>query len=142
MSVILKPQEFSIGNTVSHHDYTDETFTVESITKETHDGADFYIIDIKGGKNGRRVNNLDMIKPVRLSKCGLLEFLGFKLRSGRYHKDGISLKYDAYEESFKFVYRQPHSDFIHYTTMNFVHELQNLYFLLQKEELKYVKSRI
>ena len=128
----MKAQELRIGNIVSHGDYSSETFEVLSIefTDET------YIINTKGGKNGTWGNPIDMITKVPLTKEWLLKFGFWHDEETKLYHWGAAGEIRVNIETLEFYsYGNWHIAMVQY-----VHELQNLCFEVEKaEDLKLEK---
>jgi hypothetical protein len=131
----LKPTDLRIGNYVTHCDYTDGIFKVESITYQ-EDAVGGYVVDTIGGKNGTWSNPINCIEPIELTEEWFLKFgfdsldtsFGklFEFRTGRYawlidNFGSLHLYYSEYENI---------------ANVKYVHQLQNLYFALTGQELE------
>ena len=118
-------REIRVGSIVSHEDYTEGIFEVESISYDSELGV--YMVNTLGGKNGSWINPIENLIPV----CVDGEFLmnnGFEFyetpdRCG-YKKGIITICRESAYVGDTAICLVEH-----------VHELQNLYYAIYGEEL-------
>ena len=129
----MKIAELRIGNLVTHDDYTSESFIVEDIRKEALHG---YVIHTKGGKNSHWTNAISLIKGIPLTEERLEEFgffPGFDRNKGYWVDDNFHYKKGTlYKPGIKSGTRL----MIPSKKLEYVHQLQNLYFTARGKELK------
>jgi hypothetical protein len=127
----LKPTDLRIGNYVTHCDYTDGIFKVESIAYQK-DAVGGYVIDTIGGKNGTWSNPINCIEPIELTEEWLLR-LGFEKIETEFFIDDWFLYISYHEGSCHILMLR---DDYYFNTIQYVHQLQNLYFALTGQELE------
>lgn len=117
---MIKPNELRIGNFILDED--GDVMEVTQISNMTvqHPKGLYSIIST--------------IKPIPLTEEWLLKF-GFEIVVKNAEKNNILLHYHRINKTYDFLLNEPHSNKYNTTKLEYVHQLQNLYFALTGEEL-------
>lgn len=96
-----------------------------------------------GSENYR--TSIDHLKPIKLSEDWLINFDFEKVEEERFYKkqigNNLSLFVDIYNKSYGINLDWKDSSYIEiWRNLDYVHNLQNLYFALTNEELKLIKN--
>lgn len=127
----MEAKELRIGNLVTHTDYTESIFTVTSIEMDESGG---YAIGTSGGKNGSWINPLECIEPIPLTAEWLknntttIEVDDYPLHV---LGNGVSMEFYT-DEIVILLGMEAEFKLLH---IEYVHQLQNLYFTLTGREL-------
>lgn len=113
----MKPTELRIGNIVM---YDNRVFRIHSLAEElpTLDTAEF----------GIGVVDWNNLEPVKINKEWLIK-LGFKQIDDRWYHINGALEYDLDDNSIRL------DDTLEFGKREYVHEIQNLYFELTREDM-------
>jgi hypothetical protein len=114
---MIKANELRIGNLVMDDDDSHDVFNVEEITKGKSETENMWFI------NGRWSED---VLPIPLTH-EILEKCGFEKEEDYYSYEGFKLWYNDYN-----FYHMNSEMLIH---VDYLHQLQNLYFALNGEEL-------
>jgi hypothetical protein len=127
----MKAQDYRIGNLVQI-DYDDRVFEIHTIsdTYPTLNTPEF----------GIGVVEWYNIKPIKITEYWLLNF-GFELNEDEgdvkyYEKNTIGIKMDDCLDFYCYIKSYKSNSCFFVKQLEFVHELQNLFYALTKEELK------
>ena len=122
----MNQYSYRIGNYVSHEDYSTDVFVIKSIN--FYDEHNDYMVDTTGGKNGTWINPIENIKPIKITQ----EFLEKNKFTIINHPQQIGYK-------LKDLYIYEHGSFVgevEVAHVEYVHELQNLYYAIYGEEME------
>jgi hypothetical protein len=131
----MKATELRIGNHISgHFNYNEdgEPMWIECKVLAL-DSVDLTEHEIWVEANGFNETYYDF-KGIPLTEEWMLKF-GFEKINGNYEKGMILLHGNLKTGTIDFLLHEPHSGKLHLTILDYVHQLQNLYFALTGEEL-------
>lgn len=130
----MKESELRICNLVTTI-FENKPVLVNSIKK--HKAKDGFIITIgvEGfNKNSEQPVLLEHVYPIPLTEEWLLKF-GFEKIGENYENDWLLIHTHLKTKELHFILNLPNSHQYNITVLNYVHQLQNLYFVLTGEEL-------
>jgi hypothetical protein len=101
---------------------------------------DSYVIDTEGGKNGSWLNDISLIEPIPITEEWLLRFKFYKWGKYELWKQRLSYRTHLKHDGFTIDTSKRRSDLMRlntypFTKIQYVHQLQNLYFALTGREL-------
>ena len=119
----MKANEIRISNLIQWEDESEEIISIKSII---HDSDDDYLVKFAGGSA-----QLAEFKPIPLTEEWLLKF-GFEKLTKRFRKEVNGYWYTVWDSG-QFDVDNKAISF----NCKYVHQLQNLYFDLTGEDIKY-----
>src|SRR4051812_22960885 len=122
----MKASELRIGNLVTWGNYSESLKSIMNIDKEACRVKTAYSEDSEGKFFTAFTKDLE---PIPLTEEWLLKF-GFKKVGSNYESGFLLLWGNLKTGTVDFVITEPHSQKRHITALEFVHQLQNLYFAL------------
>lgn len=130
----MDKNQFRLGNLIGFDDYSDVTFEIIELTSEHLTGA--------GGKNDTWINAYVSIVPIPITNEWLEKF-GFVPQNesshlrylGQSYSQCIQLNHTDETTYHLYICSKVEDQEVFLGTINYVHELQNLYFSLTGEEI-------
>jgi len=126
----MKANELRIGNFINYEQTTHVILTVS--TTEADEYAYSRWIEEKGAEF--YFHTLDIINPIHLTEEWLIKF-GFEKVGSNYQKAWLLLHGNIKTGTMDFLLNEPITGKYKATVLQYVHQLQNIYFCLTGEEL-------